>query len=544
MIPRAHPITHDKSASQPPASGRFRLDIMEALLLSAVITALLLLPQWRYWLNGILGLGDEGLLWYLSQRTALGELPIRDYFSYDPGRYYWSALLFKILGSDGLFDQIMADDLFGLLGLFVSYLAMCRCGMRRPWRIAALVLLGVALGFPRHKIYEQTLSLVAAASATFVLLDPAARKRWLYFGVATGLAAFIGRNSGVYFVLAAIIAFVWIRVVAGELPRMPALLAYVAGVAIGYAPMLAMVVAFRGFGAALWQSILYTPKWQIPLPVPYPWRLHALGLYGKPALLTSLLFVLAPLAYVLLLLHALRSSTARVDRLQLLVAGSSISGLCYLHHAFAHAEFAHVAQALPPLILALGAFCCWLFRRRKGLALVSFIGLAGIVGASWWPYEPGLNYFRFPGHYTRLTIQGKQFEVLKGDAQLMLASDAAFRRCGSRDGSFLAIPTYPGLYAYLKTRAPFRDVYLLSPRDEEFQKSSILALLQSRTSVALVNQNANGERRLSRIYPLLLEYVLTNFTRVDETLPYQAEIYENPAYCRTTSEAPAPASLH
>lgn len=126
----------------------------------------------------------------------------------------------------------------------------------------------------------------------------------------------------------------------------------------------------------------------------------------------------------------------------------------------------------------------------------------------------------------------------------MLASDAAFRRCGSRDGSFLAIPTYPGLYAYLKTRAPFRDVYLLSPRDEEFQKSSILALLQSRTSVALVNQNANGERRLSRIYPLLLEYVLTNFTRVDETLPYQAEIYENPAYCRTTSEAPAPASLH
>ena len=492
---------------------------------------------------GGLGLADEGLLWYLSQRTALGELPIRDYFSYDPGRYYWSALLFKIFRGDGLFDQIVADYLFGLIGLFVAYLTMCRSGMSRAWRIATLVLLGVALGFPRHKIYEQTLSLIAVASVTFVLIDPTKWKRWFYFGIATGLAAFFGRNSGVYFVLAAIITVAWIRVVVGSFPRAKVIAAYIPGVVIGYFPMFAMVIGFKGFAAAFWQSILYTPKWQVPLPVPFPWRLHALGIYGNPAIVTSILFILAPLAYALFLLYSLRlGPRAHVDRAQLLVVGASISGVSYVHHAFSHADFPHLAQALPPLLLACGAFCQYLFGHGKRLALVSFVALSGLVLISWLPWEPGLNYFRFPGHFVKVEIHGKQFEVLKGDAQLMLAADAAYHHCGSLDGSFLAIPIYPGLYAFLKTRAPFRDLYLLSPRSEDFQNQSISALIKNRTSVALVNENPLGplgERRLSRTYPLLLQYILTHFQRVNVTLPYGNEMYENPNYCGTASEASA-----
>jgi hypothetical protein len=69
-------------------------------------------------------MGDEGWLWYVSQRTALEEVPLRDFFSYDPGRYYWSAFIFKLLRGDGLFEQIVADDLFGLIGLFLTYIIM------------------------------------------------------------------------------------------------------------------------------------------------------------------------------------------------------------------------------------------------------------------------------------------------------------------------------------------------------------------------------------------------------------------------------------
>src|SRR6185437_1454732 len=93
---------------------------LEAVLLSAAAAAFVFLIQWRYGFNW----GDEGWLWYISQRVAVGQVPIRDVFSYDPGRYYWSAAIFKILGRNGFFEQLLANYLFGIFGLLVMYVAM------------------------------------------------------------------------------------------------------------------------------------------------------------------------------------------------------------------------------------------------------------------------------------------------------------------------------------------------------------------------------------------------------------------------------------
>src|SRR6202049_3693494 len=123
------PAAVDKLRTEvPPANW---LNISEALLLSAAVSLIVFSLQWRYGFN----LGDEGWLWYISQRTALGDVPLRDFFSYDPGRYYWSAAVFKLLGRTGFFEQLLANYLFAIIGLALAYLAMFRAGLSRSWRM-------------------------------------------------------------------------------------------------------------------------------------------------------------------------------------------------------------------------------------------------------------------------------------------------------------------------------------------------------------------------------------------------------------------------
>ena len=46
-----------------------------------------------------INLADEGYLWYGSLQTSIGQVPLLDFQSYDPGRYYWVALWFKLFGN-------------------------------------------------------------------------------------------------------------------------------------------------------------------------------------------------------------------------------------------------------------------------------------------------------------------------------------------------------------------------------------------------------------------------------------------------------------
>src|SRR5919201_6326152 len=64
-----------------------------------------------------INLADEGFLWYGVQQTAHGKVPLRDFQSYDPGRYYWSAAGAFLFG-DGLVALRFSETLFQIVGVW------------------------------------------------------------------------------------------------------------------------------------------------------------------------------------------------------------------------------------------------------------------------------------------------------------------------------------------------------------------------------------------------------------------------------------------
>jgi len=515
------------------------LNISEAILLSAAIAIGVFLLQWRY---GFLW-SDEGWLWYISQRTALGQVPLRDFFSYDPGRYYWSAALFRLTGSSGLYQQILANYLFAIIGLAAAYLAMIRAGLARSWRVAIVLLLGVVIGFPRHKIYEQALSLICVAAIAFVFAAPQKLRRWFLLGVATGLAAFFGRNSGIFFGLAAITAFLLLSLRREGPSVAQATRALAGGILIGYSPILIMLVAVTDFAPAFFQSLLLTPKWAWSLKIPFPWHVHLKGLHGMDlvqARAISWLCLAVPFTYVASLWRAVRRNSP-LDSVEWLAGAASAAGAGFLLHAFYTADFFHIAEGVVPFVIAAGALSAHLWRSRmRWWSLAVFCGMGFLVIASWLPMEPLVQHLRTRGQapesVQQISIHGKTFEVPAEQAEIMNTVATAFRDCDLHDGGFLAAPYYPGLYAFLNTRAPLWDTYFLWPRNQQAQQEDIDALQRNRTALILVNSQfaLNGRESLEIIQtnPKLVGYIETHYERSNIKLPDGFELYFSPLQCQ------------
>ncbi len=514
------------------------LSISEAVLLSVGVSLFVFSLQWRYGFN----LGDEGWLWYISQRTALGDVPLRDFFSYDPGRYYWSAGLFKLLGRTGFFEQLLANYLFAIIGLALVYLAMLRAELSRTWRIAILLLLGVVIGFPRHKIYEQTLSLICVAAIAFVFAAPQKLKRWLVLGIVIGLAAFFGRNSGIFCAIAALAAVLVLTIRREGPPLLQALGAAGAGVVIGYSPIIFMVAAVHGFAMQFYRSLLLTPTWAWRLPIPFPWRIHLSGLHGVDLLqarAVSWLCIAVPLTYAISLWRAARSK-ADLDGAEWLSLAASTSGAGFLIHAFYTSDVFHIAQGIVPFVVAVGAFSSHLWRKSARWSLVIFCGSVFLTLAMWLPMEPLVQHLRTkrraPMSLARIRIDGKVFKVPAAQARLMNTVETAFRDCGPRDGAFMAAPYYPGLYAFLNTRAPLWDTYFLWPRSDQDQQIFIESLERDRTALILLNSESaiNGRENLElvRTNPKLVAYITRHYVRSKINLPDGFELYYSPQQCR------------
>lgn len=513
--PRSSPDPVDPQVPSPPL-GR----ALQGGVLCAILT--LILTGGSFLLNGTVGLNlaDEGYLWYGSLRVSAGEVPLRDFQSYDPLRYYWCAGWSTVLG-DGVVALRLSVAIFQALGLFCGLLALRRfpplAGLL-PLSLCGLLL--VAWTYPRHKGFEVSATMTAIYLSVLLIEKPTFR-RFLVSGIFVGLMGFLGRNHGLYNFLGflAVIGLIAWKTDTPHLLKKAS--TWFLGLIVGYSPALVMMAFVPGFAKASIDLIFYYMKHgsNIPLPYPWPWALGFEHLSFPERWSVAISFLFPLIFYPAGLLCGLLCPPEQLKRRSLLIA-SAIVGTLYFHHVTVRSAPGHLAQSIHPLIIAgltlpLGISLL----NRPAIRWSLWGGIAGVLFFTALGTNPDLERFR-PGSTVELVpyeVAGDDLRLPTPIADLLSRVEAEVEaRVPLEETVFLA-PSYTTLYPVLGKKCPVWDIYFLRPNDLQAQKRLLEDLDREGVNWAIIfNAPTDGRRDLlfQNSNPYAWEQIRRKFQRV------------------------------
>jgi len=473
-------------------------------------------------------LWDEGYLWYGVQRVLHREVPIRDFAAYDLGRYYWAAFFLKLFHERGIVAVRAATLAFSVLGSMCAGWLVLKGSTGSA--VSRLVLGSVAIVLatlwmvPWWKSYDATISLILAASLVRVLERPVPT-RLFWHGAVVGTAAVFGRNHGVYGVVAWLLAAAALTCCA----RVPAwrrcIPAWLAGLGLGYSPVLFFLLFDPGFAGIFKDGIHYMlfefKSTNIYLPVPWPWTVHftdGTWVTSFRQWLIGCCFVFLPLSCivgVILLLHRVWRDRSIG---QPVFAACVFTAIPYINVAFSRAEVGHLAQAILPVmvgILVLPLSRAWRSANLR-VAIPLFVAASLFIAL---PLHPGYA-MRADSDWKAVDVCGDTVWMdsltasVVTDINMLAASHV-------RNGqTLLAAPVMPGAYALLGVRSPVWEIYPLTPRSEKFQKAEIARMRAARVGLVLIEDIALDGRedlRYENTHPVIWKYIMSHYRR----LPYR-----------------------
>ena len=506
-------MSHDPEAHPSPGSRLSHWFVWISLSLLAAAAMLILEGRKGF------GLSDEGFLWYGVQRVLAGDVPLRDFMAYDPGRYYAAAALMKPWANDGIFALRTALAVVQSLALCLA-LALVMRGRRGPsvpWLALSLVTLAVWM-FPRHRMFDITISLLLMFALTLWVARPT-MFRCVTAGVVVGLAAVFGKNHGVYGAVASLGVIAYLAVQRpSSFPRpLPALLGWAAGMLLGYSPILIMAALVPGFAARYWESIRYlleTRSTNLPLPVPWPWLISfsAPLLKTVHGLFTGAFFV-AVAAYAVSGLPWAMRAALRKQVLEPARVSSAVLALPYAHFAFSRADVDHLAQGVFPLLIG-ALLLADTFRRRGRWLLVMFLCGASLIVMT--PKHPVYQCGVVPDCVETSIGRDRLLVDRRTTGHVDLVQRLS-RRFAPEGESFVVVPYWPGAYAMMRREAPLWSIYALFPRSRSFQEAEIERIRTARPAFAIIDEHAldgREERRFARTHPAIHRYLLEHFVEV------------------------------
>ena len=506
------------------------------LALSAVMIVLVFLLQGNAGFNP----ADEGFLWYGTIRTAFGEVPIRDFQSYEPGRYYWGALWFKVLRNDGIMALRISQAVFQFVGLSLALLLLRRVlNSWFPLIFAAIILLRWM--YPMWKIYEPVI-LIAAIYFAVLIIEKPSRLRYLLAGIFIGLAGFFGRNHGLYCGVAFVLLLFYLNWTGDKRVFLQRLGVLSIGVVIGYLPMLLMFAFVPGFLSHFKTEVFFNLSYgsNHPLPVPWPWR-QSYGSVGAREVINratiGVLYLVLPAFYLFALARLFLRRTGNVHPIFI---ASAFLGVVYLHYTFDRPSLPYVAWTIPPFIFGLIALPSSFFsdnRKKLQIAVWSILVLFTVTALE----MSRENYFtikmkgfvkakvlrRYGADFTQaMNAQGLVKTDVRGDSLWVLTDTATMigriktidQNLVGPNEQILIAPYMPGLYAVLQKRSPLWLTYFLASRRHDEQEPMVQELERKRVSWALVCHHYMDDRpelEFRQTHNVIWEYLVKNFDRTN-----------------------------
>jgi hypothetical protein len=464
----------------------------------------------------------------------LGEVPIRDFMAYDLGRYYWSAAVMSLMGDNGITALRIAVAVFQALGLFLALLLLTRSSPR-----SNPLVLGLALGtmllwmYPRHKLFDITLSISLIAALAYLIEQPSAR-RYFIAGMLVGMIAVFGRNHGLYGAIGGLGVIAYLESFGDKKSRLlSALKWWGGGIAIGYLPVLLYLLFVPGFAIAFWEGIRFLFEIRgtnLALPVPWPWQIPFAKILqpdALPAALVGTLFICILAFGVLGIGHAMRAKV-RKDELPPVLVATAFLALPYAHYAFSRADAGHLAQGIFPFLI--GGFTL-LARRstRIGIPGAALLFIASVLVML--PLHPGWQS-SLAGNWKEYRVAADTLRIGPDSTRELDLLNGLVGQYATGGESFIATPFWPGAYAVFDRKAPIWEIYALFPRSVDFQKAEIKRIETAKPTLAVVIDVAldgRDELRFRNTHSVTEQYIRDNFDYLKEepTAGGRLQIYKS-----------------
>jgi hypothetical protein len=491
---------------------------LKLLVLASLIVFALFIWQG----NKGFSLTDEGYLWYGAQRVLLGEMPMRDFMAYDPGRYYWSAAIMSLLNDNGVMALRGASALFETIGIFIGLLLIVRTENKQNFLyliLSAIIL--VTWMIMSFKAVDYVIPIFLIGALTLLAQNPINRN-FFFVGLFVGLAALFGRNHGVYGVVGSIGFMLWLNFKRPEShSKIKEFFLWTMGVTTGYMPMICMMLIVPGFAEAFWESIIFQLEIgasSLPLPVPWPWLIN----YASIPLSETIRDVLVGVFFIAIIVFGVLSvawvfwQKLQDKKIPPVLVAASFLALPYAHYAYSRADIYHLSFGIFPLLIGyLTVLAEQSAKIRWSLAFMLWV-------ASIWT-----TLTTYPGWQCYLSKKCVEIEISSNKlvVDLGTANDVGLlRKLVSKyapdNQNFIATPLWPGAYALLGRKSPMWEIYAFFRHTPSFEQAEIERIKTAKPGFVFVFDlplDWRDELRFKNTHPLIYQFILDNFEPLSDS---------------------------